>query len=206
VSSYAPSLSALLRARKGFEPIPTHDLKALLIAESQSPGFTRLTKVEGEVHHIASMVRSASATVLNDLHETSTVQLVTGALPDAHILHLACHGRQTSDPLTSHFALRDGPLSIDTLMRLNLPHAAFAFLSACETAKGDKNQPDQVVHLAASLLFCGFRSIIATMWYVGNHKRCIQRKRLHFHLGLWEIWMDHSLRRRFTESYFAGQR
>jgi CHAT domain-containing protein len=40
----------------------------------------------------------------------------------------------------------------------------FAFLSACETAKGDRSQPDQAVHLAASLLFCGFRSVIATMW------------------------------------------
>lgn len=37
-------------------------------------------------------------------------------------------------------------------------------LSACETATGDSEQPDQAVHLAAAMLFVGFRSVIATMW------------------------------------------
>jgi CHAT domain-containing protein len=69
-----------------------------------------------------------------------------------------------SNPLESHFVLRDGPLSIEALMKVELPNAVFAFLSACETAKGDRDQPDQAVHLAASMLFCGFRSVIATMW------------------------------------------
>jgi CHAT domain-containing protein len=164
VSSYAPSLSALLRSQKGFEPIPVQDLKALLVAESQSPGLAWLGSVEEEVQLVADALRAASATVLINVKETSSAQRVVDALPEAHILHLACHGRQNPDPLASHFALRDRQLSIDELMKLNLPHAVFAFLSACETAKGDKNQPDQVVHLAASLLFCGFRSVIATMW------------------------------------------
>jgi CHAT domain-containing protein len=164
VSSYAPSLSALLRSRKSFQPIANRDLKVLLVAESQAPGFARLSRVEEEVRLIADAVHGATATVLNDLDEVSAVNSVTSALPDAHILHLACHGKQKSDPLSSHFALRDGPLSVDALMKLDLPNAVFAFLSACETAKGDRSQPDQVVHLAASLLFCGFRSVIATMW------------------------------------------
>jgi CHAT domain-containing protein len=46
-----------------------------------------------------------------------------------------------------------------------LKRASLAFLSACQTAKGDQNQPDQAVHLAASFLFCGFKSVIATMWW-----------------------------------------
>lgn len=40
-------------------------------------------------------------------------------------------------------------------MNLNLPTAMLAFLSACKTAKGSEEQPDQAVHLAASMLFCG---------------------------------------------------
>jgi CHAT domain-containing protein len=49
-------------------------------------------------------------------------------------------------------------------MDLDLKDAFLAFLSACETAKGDKEQPDQTVDLAAAMLFVGFRSVIATMW------------------------------------------
>jgi CHAT domain-containing protein len=49
-------------------------------------------------------------------------------------------------------------------MKLDLKDAVFAFLSACETAKGDTEQPDQAIHLAAAMLFVGFKSIVATMW------------------------------------------
>jgi CHAT domain-containing protein len=83
-----------------------------------------------------------------------------------HILHLACHGAQKKDPLTSGFILRDEDLTIQEIMQLDLKHASLAFLSACQTAKGKRDQPDEGVHLAASMLFCGFKSVIATMWYV----------------------------------------
>jgi CHAT domain-containing protein len=49
-------------------------------------------------------------------------------------------------------------------MELSLPGAALAYLGACETAQGDHYHTDEAVHLAASMLFCGFRSVIATMW------------------------------------------
>jgi CHAT domain-containing protein len=84
----------------------------------------------------------------------------------AHVLHLACHGIQDSNPLRSAIVLRDGKLTVEDIMRLSLPHAVLAFLSACQTAKGDKSAPDQAIHIAASMLFCGFKSVIGTMWYV----------------------------------------
>ena len=88
-------------------------------------------------------------------------------LPEASILHLACHGHQDPhNPLESGFIMHDGMLTVAKLMSLNLDHAFFAFLSACETAKGDKAQPDQAIHLAATTLFSGFKSVVATMWYV----------------------------------------
>jgi len=95
----------------------------------------------------------------------ATVGDVLSKLPGVSILHLACHGRQNpSNPLESGFACSDGTLTVAKLMSLNLPNAFFAFLSACETAKGDKAQPDQVIHLAATMLFVGFKSVIGTFW------------------------------------------
>jgi CHAT domain-containing protein len=43
---------------------------------------------------------------------------------------------------------------------------SLAFLSACETAKGDEGTPDEAMHLAAAVLFAGFRGVVATMWFV----------------------------------------
>jgi CHAT domain-containing protein len=95
----------------------------------------------------------------------ATVAGVQEQLPKASILHLACHGYQDPHlPLNSGFVMRDNMLTVSHLMRLRLPHAFLAFLSACETAKGDLQQPDQAVHLAAAMLFAGFKSIVATMW------------------------------------------
>jgi CHAT domain-containing protein len=90
---------------------------------------------------------------------------VLGHIQSASILHLACHGSQNpSDALQSGFALEDALLTVSKLMELELPQAFLAVLSACETAKGDVAQPDQAVHLAATMLFAGFKSIVATMW------------------------------------------
>jgi CHAT domain-containing protein len=145
--------------------IPRGDLRALLVAESNAPNFPPLTSVREEVDTVTHLMASSSVTIINNPSDCTDMQSVTEALPTAHILHLACHGIQMDDnPLNSHFALGDGNLTIAALMRLKLSHPTLAFLSACETAKGGKDQPDQAVHLAASMLFCGFRSVIATMW------------------------------------------
>jgi CHAT domain-containing protein len=80
------------------------------------------------------------------------------------VLHLACHGVQAPNPLQSAFLLSDGRLTIEYPIRLRMPHAVLAFLSACQTAKGSEVQPDQAIHLAASMLFCGFKSVVGTMW------------------------------------------
>jgi CHAT domain-containing protein len=126
--------------------------------------LSHLPKVEDEVKAVAGIVASTAGIVANDFHTPTTVESVPKQASSAHVLHLACHSHQHEDPLKSCFALSDGHLTISALMKLKLPKAMFAYLSACETAQGDKKQPDQAVHLAASLPFCGFRSVVATMW------------------------------------------
>jgi CHAT domain-containing protein len=86
-------------------------------------------------------------------------------LPSANILHIACHGVQhATEPHKSHFCLSDGRLTVTELMEMDFKDACFAFLSACETAKGDRQYADEAVHLASTMLFAGFKSIVATMW------------------------------------------
>jgi CHAT domain-containing protein len=169
VSSYTPTLSALLRARRdGLKPVSSKTLKVLLVAEPEAPGTPPIPKVMDEVKIVSQiMTEGGYSDNLTSLEGANgaTVSSVLSALPNTALLHLACHGQQDrASALESGFCLRDGRLTVAALMRLNLSAPLLAFLSACETAKGDEKQPDQAVHLAAAMLFVGFRSVIATMW------------------------------------------
>jgi CHAT domain-containing protein len=165
VSSYTPTLTALTRARHGWQAIPRAEIKSLVICE-QSSGPRYLPNVRYELEMVQEALEAARTQILNSPSNHTSCAEIRSLLAesDAHILHLASHGMQKTDLLESAFLMQDGEFSIKDLMELSLPHAVLAFLSACETAKGDKWAPDQAVHLAASMLFCGFRSVIGTMW------------------------------------------
>ena len=42
----------------------------------------------------------------------------------------------------------------------------FAFLSACETAAGDENLPEESIHLAAGIMMAGYPAVIGTLWSI----------------------------------------
>jgi CHAT domain-containing protein len=127
-----------------------------------------LWNVQPEVDTINTISKRRKITAdIRDTSDPPTAADVSDALESANFIHLACHGTQdATHPLSSGFCLSDRILTVEELTRRDLKGAFFAFLSACETAKGDKAQPDQTIHLAATLLFTGFKSVVATMWYV----------------------------------------
>jgi CHAT domain-containing protein len=150
-------------------PSLTTASKALLIAAPEVPGLESLPTTIEEIAQISKLLPIDSVLALedNDRDQLRGARLgaVVARLPEAAVVHLACHGLQDSaDPLESGFCLPDGRLTIRALMHFELSEALFAFCSACETAKGDSQQPDQTVHLAAAMLFVGFRSLVATLW------------------------------------------
>ncbi|KAG2337176.1 hypothetical protein BDR05DRAFT_844010, partial [Suillus weaverae] len=84
-------------------------------------------------------------------------------------VHLACHGKQDpAQPYDSHFVMRDEHLTLLVIMDKHIPHAEFAFLSACHTAVGDEETPDEVIHLAAGLQFSEFKSVVGMLWEVDD--------------------------------------
>jgi CHAT domain-containing protein len=91
---------------------------------------------------------------------------VLSHLPDHNWIHFACHGYQAHQPFDSFFQLYNGEhLTVIDLAQAKLPSAEFAFLSACHTAAAADSEgtPDEVVHLAAAMQFCGFRSVVGTL-------------------------------------------
>ena len=99
----------------------------------------------------------ANATVSRVKHEMETCSWV----------HFACIGGQDrNDPLSSKLFLYDDQLTLWEIMRLRIPQCKFAFLSACQTATGDKELPDESVHLAAGMLAAGCHGVVGTMWSI----------------------------------------
>jgi CHAT domain-containing protein len=168
VPSYAPTLGAVLNACRGYKPIPKSDAKVLLASVPDPFKWHPLPFAGREVSEVKAILPSASLLRVNKHGGMSaTAAEIQERLPEASILHLACHGHQDPNhPLDSGFVMHDAMLTVSDIMALRLPNALLAFLSACETAKGDERQPDQAVHLAAAMLFAGFKSVVGTMWYV----------------------------------------
>jgi hypothetical protein len=160
VSTYVPSIGALLHAQQTYKPIRRAKMETLIVAvEDPFKGPALLMTLEE-----ASIVRRHTSRLANVV-QVSKSEGVSKHIRSASILHMACHGTQSlNDALQSGFFLEDEMLSVSKLMHLDLPRAFLAVLSACETAKGDVTQPDQAIHLAATMLFTGFKSVVVTMW------------------------------------------
>ncbi|KAJ6562171.1 CHAT domain-containing protein [Mycena capillaripes] len=139
------------------------------VIEPSVSGFSPLPGARAELDKIQTKVPNEWLTPL----VATKAETVVHYLHESSIVHFACHGVQDlQQPLDSGLILSDGRLKVSEMMRkqegdnvLDIQRAfSLAFLSACETAKGDKTVPDEAMHLAATLLFAGFRGVVATMW------------------------------------------
>lgn len=57
----------------------------------------------------------------------------------------------------------------------------FAFLSACKTAVGGVQTPDEAITLAAALQYTGWRHVIGTLWTVWDQSARHRHRRLRPH-------------------------
>ena len=139
-----------------------------VVIQPDSPNEMPLPCTKEELRNIEKHAPSNSLVRLGVDNNPATVQDVLFHLTRSHIVHFACHGNQDAkDPLESCLILHDGkPLKVKEIMAQPLPNALLAFLCACKTAMGVEKLPDEAMHIAASLLFAGFRGVVATMWYV----------------------------------------
>lgn len=81
----------------------------LIVGESSAPGLPILENVKEEVSNIIKIAESTSVSILGAPSFIPSAHSVIRDLPEAHLLHLSCHGEQHDDPLESYFALRNGP-------------------------------------------------------------------------------------------------
>jgi CHAT domain-containing protein len=137
---------------------------AVAVEQTHNEALSPLRYVAQETRHIIELATSAGASA-SSMPANAAKDDVLRSFRSANLVHLACHGIQDrASPYDSHFSLGSSDLTVADLIEVNLPNAFFAFLSACDTAKGTRKHADEVVHLAATMLFAGFQSVAATMW------------------------------------------
>ncbi|KAF6748245.1 CHAT domain-containing protein [Ephemerocybe angulata] len=169
ISSYIPTIGYFrnLDRLPNFESSISRGL--LIISQPEISGLPPIPGVQEEVDGISEVMRasripfhlleSASATVQNTSQRMKTLACV----------HIATHAFQHPvEPLGSGFHLHDGPLTLSNIMQSNLGLGDLAFLSACDTSRGDERLSEEAVHLAGGLLAAGYRSVIATMWSIND--------------------------------------
>ncbi|KAI9566215.1 TPR-like protein [Boletus coccyginus] len=169
ISSYTPTLTALIRARRCDPSNSAIQRKRFIaIGEAKAFGESELLSVGTELENIG-LHMDGLATFTRIDGEDSCISRVVEELGRNDWVHLACHGLPNpKKPFESAFALRDGHFTIQHIIGCDLKNPEFAYLSACHTTVGDEESPDEVIHLASAMQFAGFRSVIGTMWAVDD--------------------------------------
>ncbi|KAJ7194012.1 CHAT domain-containing protein [Mycena pura] len=152
VSSYAPSLTALIAAfnirsaRRG-------DVKILAVTQSSASGHRCIPGTEEEVSRI-KVICDAKVPV---------IQLDGNAVTKASVEDDASNPTQSALLISG-----DSRFTLSDIINLSLRDKDLAYLSACQTATGAKAFQEESVHLGAGMLCAGFSGVIATMWSIGD--------------------------------------
>ncbi|KAJ7907137.1 CHAT domain-containing protein, partial [Mycena leptocephala] len=162
VHSYTATLGSLLDAyaKRGPGSLQTFGIVGVAFTDASLRNF--LPSVKQEVENIIHIVRKA-VKCLTD--KNATVDAVQQQLRESSWVHLACHGEQDlRDPTKSKLLLFEGNLELDTILRMDLPRAQFAFLAACQTAMGDVGLINESFHLGGGFIAAGFCGAVGTLW------------------------------------------
>jgi tetratricopeptide (TPR) repeat protein len=163
ISSYTPTLSTLIESRKPGRETPGMP-SILVVAQPESLRYA--------IPEIGAVQRLNTVTTVTSLiSKKATLSTVVEGLRDHQFSHFVCHGNlERGRPLDASFQLYGSErLTLLDIVRSRLPRAEFAFLSACHTAEVTEDSiSDEALHLTAAMQYCGFRSVVGTMWAMAD--------------------------------------
>ena len=173
ISSYTPTLRALVRARVETGNT-TAARRVLVVAMPKTPGAPDLPGAEDE----AAVLRRRFpdwVTMLTGAKDAKRAA-VLAALSEVQWAHFACHASSNlQNPSASYLLLSDHeelPLSLLDIAGLRLHGAQLAFLSACSTGRPGRFS-DEAIHLASVFQLAGYRHVIATLWPIYDRSAVI---------------------------------
>ncbi|KAF9762253.1 hypothetical protein IL306_003488 [Fusarium sp. DS 682] len=179
ISSYTPSLKALLHGRR-HRDVTVGQAEALLIEMEYTTGQARLPQASAEIKVVSEICESMA---IRPVSLSQSKQDYLACLRTAKIFHFAGHGYTNSgNPSKSHLCLSDSsdPLTVGDVLKLNLHEKSpfLAYLSACSTGQVDNDKfTDESIHLISAFQLAGFRHVIGTLWKVKD-KHCVDVARI----------------------------
>ena len=162
IPSYTPSLSALIDSHKPNSQM-IEKPSILLVLQPDASMVRALDEMKA--------VQRACSRATTLIGATATPPTVLERLRDHRFVHIVCHGLlEPGNPFDSSFKFYQGKrLSLHDIVQSQLPNAEFAFLAACHTAElTDESPVDEALHLSAAMQYCGFRSVVGTMWAMAD--------------------------------------
>jgi hypothetical protein len=168
VPSYTPMLSALIPASDHRDRGPsTSGLPSILLAAhfDVPSADVSLSEVFEDVKVVEQL--NTRLAVKSLISKDATPASVLAGLQDHQFVHFVCCGTlEARKPIDAGFELHGNErLTLLDIVRSRLPAAEFAFLSACHTAElTEGSSAEEGLNLAAAVQYCGFRSVVGTMW------------------------------------------
>ena len=127
--------------------------------------------MKGEIKVIRALKERVTLASLVSDSDEATPTSVTEGLRGSRFAHFACHGvLEAGKPFDASFKLHRGSrLTLLDIVKYRLPDAEFAFLSCCHPAENTSDSiADEALHLTAAMQYCGFRSVVGTMWEMAD--------------------------------------
>jgi CHAT domain-containing protein/tetratricopeptide (TPR) repeat protein len=168
--SRAPSARSLQVALNAAE-VRSKSAPVLLGIGNPLPNPHPLPFAHFEVDEVASLFAVDASQIFTD--HAATVGRLHETLPDATILHFACHGIfDPGSPLDSELQLAgEDRVTLRGLLDgdLDLSTVRLAVLSACQTGIMDfQRVPDEAIGFPAGFLQAGVPGVVSTLWPVND--------------------------------------
>ncbi len=157
--------------------------KLFSIASPLVEGYPFLKEASNEAKAIAELYNTTAFTGKSGGTEENFRREVEGK----DIIHIASHSVLNANlPLRTQIILaedergnEDGLITVQDIYSFDLSSANLVVLSACDTAKGELSNGDDLVGLTRSFIYAGTPSIVATLWTVNDESTKILMVQFH---------------------------
>ncbi|GAB3852518.1 CHAT domain-containing protein [Dactylosporangium cerinum] len=181
VSSYAPTVAALGRARRS--PVVTTSSGTLVVAVPEVPSQPPLAFARGEARRVAVLAPGARLLEGPD----ATRAAVLRRLPGIRHFHYSGHAASSLlDGASARLLPHDwqvAPLTATDVAELSLHGADLAFLGGCDTALNGIKLADEAVTILAAFHLAGFRHVIGGLWALDDEQNATVAEQVWQHVG-----------------------
>ncbi len=157
--------------------------------QDQGFDFSPLAQSDQEIKDVSRYFsKNNRAVYLGKEADEETIKRIS--LEDYQVIHFACHGfLDEKIPFRSALVLsthersgEDGFLQVREIANLRLA-AELVVLSACQTSRGYDERGEGILGLTRSFFFSGARSVVSTLWEIGDKAAARLMGDFYYHLS-----------------------